>query len=77
MNKLQNSIMTRKMGNPAVILEVDNIIKTDITEQIVVILIGSRSPGFKMNQNQVEKTHWVEEETNYCNSLTDVFPLNY
>ena len=39
MNKLQNSIMTKKIGNPAVILEVDNIIKTDITEQIVVILI--------------------------------------
>ena len=77
MKKLQNSIMTRKMGNPAVILEVDNIIKTDITEQIVVILIGSRSPGFKMNQNQVENTHRVEEETNYCNALTDVFPLNY
>ena len=39
MNKLQNSIMTKRKGNPAVILEVDNIIKTDITEQIVVILI--------------------------------------
>ena len=39
MNKLQNSIMTKRIGNPAVILEVDNIIKTDITEQIVVILI--------------------------------------
>ena len=35
MNKLQNSIMTRRIGNPAVILEVDNIIKTDITEQTV------------------------------------------
>ena len=29
-----------------------------------------------MNQNQVEITHWVEEETNYYNALTDVFPLN-
>ena len=37
----------------------------------------SRSPGFRMNQNQVENTHWVEEETNYCNALTDMFPLNY
>ena len=39
MNKLQNSIMTKRIGNPAVILEVDNIIKMDITEQIVPILI--------------------------------------
>ena len=30
-----------------------------------------------MNQNQVENTQWVEEETNYCNALTDMFPLNY
>ena len=37
----------------------------------------SRSPGFRMNQNQVENTHWVEEETYYCNALTDMFPLNY
>ena len=39
MNKLQNIIMTKRIGNPAVILEVDHIIKTDVTEQIVVILI--------------------------------------
>ena len=39
MNKLQNSIMTKNLDNPAVILEVDNIIKTDITKKIVEILI--------------------------------------
>ena len=37
----------------------------------------SRSSGFRMNQNQVENTHWVEEQTNYCNALTNVFRLNF
>ena len=37
----------------------------------------SRSPGFSMNQNQVENTHWLEKETNYYNALTDVFPFNH
>ena len=37
----------------------------------------SQSPNFRSNQIQSETTYWVEEEVNYCEAITDFFPLNY
>ena len=37
----------------------------------------SQSPNFRSDQIQSEITHWVEEEVNYCDAITDFFPLNY
>ena len=37
----------------------------------------SQSPNFRSNQIQSETTHWVEEEFNYFDAITDFFPLNY
>ena len=36
-----------------------------------------QSPNFRSHQIQSETTHWVEEEVNYCDAITDFFPLNY
>ena len=37
----------------------------------------SQLPNFRSNQIQSGTTHWVEEEVNYCDAITDFFPLNY
>ena len=37
----------------------------------------SQSPNFRSNQMQSETTHWVEEELNYFDAITDFFSLNY
>ena len=77
MNKLLNSSTTKKIGNSILILGVDNI----TLEAIITITVKTQRnlnhQIIKYNQIQSETTHWVEEEVNYCDAISDFFPLNY
>ena len=77
MNKLLNSSTTKKIGNSIVTLRGRPYNTGSYNSNNSRDSTRSQSPNFRSNQIQSETTHWVEEEANYCDAITDFFPLNY
>ena len=77
LNKLLDSSTTKEIGHPVVILRVDNKTpEVGYNSKNSRDSTRSHSPNFRANQIRSETTNWIDEEVNYCDSITDFFPLN-